>query len=86
MDFTELPDGICPEEVPDLGGPEYDKGPFSIYSERQGWNLTALLRTSVYVTTPSHFDFLCAVRWTYQMQIRKREKSRILGSVIFYSQ
>ncbi|EXJ71075.1 uncharacterized protein A1O5_06068 [Cladophialophora psammophila CBS 110553] len=43
MDFVELPDGVEPEEVPDLGVRDYDNGDFSTYPQRQGWNLRALL-------------------------------------------
>lgn len=43
----ELPDGISPQVVPDLGGPEYDNGDFLTYPERQGWNLDALLRWDI---------------------------------------
>ncbi|OAP60414.1 hypothetical protein AYL99_05416 [Fonsecaea erecta] len=43
MDFIPLPDNaIAHQEIPDLGGPEFDHQGFHGYDQRQGWNVTAL--------------------------------------------
>ncbi|KAF2153563.1 hypothetical protein K461DRAFT_278363 [Myriangium duriaei CBS 260.36] len=57
MDFLTPPHGAQHIAIPDLGGPEYDDGPFEGYDRRHGWSFEKL-RNGFRLTAYLHNDHL----------------------------